>query len=241
MNRLVDSYKPKYLQLFEILKRDILAGNLKGGDKLLSENELRHKYNVSSTTVRKAIDILKNYGLITRLQGVGTFVRERPVQRSLEKILSFTKNMEQVGLKPSTMVLEKRIVKATGIYAEKLEVKKGDNIFRLRRLRFGNGTPMLLETRYINLGLCPDIIDTDLTGSLYEIYENRYGIKLFKAKQHLRITFLKEKEAKLLECELGAPSFFVTGVTYSDREEPVEYEESLYRGDEYDFFVEVGG
>jgi GntR family transcriptional regulator len=241
MDKLLDTYKPKYIQLVDLLRHEILSGNMKGGDKLLSENELRHKYKVSSTTVRKAIDILRNYGLITRIQGIGTFVRERPVQRSLEKILSFTKNMEQVGLKPYTTVLEKRVVKATGIYAEKLEVEKGKKIFRLRRLRFGDDTPMLLETRYINLSLCPEIYKTNLTGSLYEIYEKRYGIKLFKAKQHLRIAFLKEKEARLLECKPGAPSFLVTGVTYSDKDEPVEYEESLYRGDEYDFFVEIGG
>lgn len=241
MSLLSDPYKPKYIQLFERLKQDILTGNLKSGDKIYSENELRKIYNVSSTTVRKAIDTLRNSGLITRIQGVGTFVKEHHVQRSLEKILSFTKNMIQAGLKPSTKVLEKKIIKATGTYAEKLGVKSGEKIFLLRRLRFGNETPMLLETRYITLKLCPDIIDMDLTGSLYDIYEKKYGVKLFRAEQHLQIAFLNEKEAKLLKCEVGAPCFFVTGVTYSDNSEPVEYEESLYRGDEYEFFVKVGG
>ncbi len=241
MIKLMEPYKPKYVQLVEIIKHDILSGKLKGGDKLLSENELRNKYNVSSTTVRKSIDILKNYGLITRIQGKGTYIKDHPVQRSLEKILSFTKNMEQIGLKPTTTVLERRIIKAKGIYIDRLNVRKDERIFRLTRLRSGNGTPMLLETRYINLRLCPEIFDIDLAGSLYEIYENYYGIKLFKAKQHLRIAFLKEKEAKLLKCKRGSPAFLVTGVTYSDNEMPIEYEESLYRGDEYDFFVEVGG
>ena len=79
-----------------------------------------------------------------------------------------------------------------------------------------------------------------LSGSLYEIYENRYGIKLHTAKQHLKIVFLTAGEATLLSCNENAPAFSVTGVTYSDKDEAIEYEESLYRGDEYEFFVEVG-
>lgn len=237
---LEDSYKPKYIQLIDIIRGDILSGKLKGGDMLPSENELKKKYNVSSTTVRKCTDVLRNNGLITREQGVGTFVSERPVERSLEKILSFTKNMEQVGLKPSTKVLEKKVIRARGKYVEKLRVEKDKNIFRLKRLRFGDGTPMLLETRYINLNFCPEIDRTDLSGSLYDIYEKHYGIKLHNAKQHLKIVFLKANEAALLGCKENAPSFLVTGITYSDNKEAIEYEESLYRGDEYDFFVEVG-
>jgi GntR family transcriptional regulator len=240
MDELNESYKPKYLQLVDILRHDILNGKFKGGDRLPSENELRKKYSVSSTTVRKAIDILRNYGLIKREQGVGTFVSDRPVERSLKKILSFTKNMEQIGLTPFTKVLEKKKVKARGQYLEIFNLNKGEDILRLRRLRFGDGTPMMLETRYINLSLCPDISKKDLSGSLYEIYEKEYMIQLSKAKQYLKIVYLKQGEAALLNCRESAPVFLVTGVTYSVNDEPVEYEESLYRGDEYSFFVEVG-
>lgn len=235
-----EKYKPKYIQLVERIKREILNNDLKTGDKLLSENELKKMYNVSSTTVRKCIDILKHEGLISRIQGIGTFVNKPYVKRSLEKILSFTKNMEQVGLKPSSKVLEKKIVYAKEHYGQKLKLNPEEKILRLKRLRFGNDIPMMLETRYINIKNCPTILDKDLSGSLYDVYQTYYGILLARAQQNLKIVFLNEKEAKLLCCEAGAPAFLVTGVTYSDRGEPIEYEESLYRGDEYEFFVEVG-
>jgi GntR family transcriptional regulator len=234
------TYKPKYIQLLETLRKDINSDELKNGDKLLSENELKRKYGVSSTTVRKCIDILRHEGLILRIQGIGTFINKPHIKRSLEKILSFTKNMEQVGLKPSTKVLEKKVIEASEKYAGRLGVEAGSSILRLRRLRFGDNIPMLLETRYINLAYCHDIERHDLGDSLYDIYWHAYGITLVKAKQNLKIAYLTEREAKLLHCKAGAPAFLVTGVTYSDHEEPIEYEESLYRGDEYEFFVEVG-
>lgn len=240
MDRLTEAYKPKYLQLVDIIRRDILSGKLKEGDKLLSENEMKERYDVSSTTVRKCIDILKNDGLISRYQGVGTFVKAKHVERSLEKVLSFTKNMEQVRLSPSTEVLEKKIINGYGKYLERLELENGASILRLKRLRFGSGIPMMLETRYINIKYCPDIINKDLSGSLYQIYEESCGITLLGAKQHLRIVFLTDEEAGLLHCGKSTPAYLVTGVTYSDNMWPMEYEESLYRGDEYEFFVEVG-
>jgi GntR family transcriptional regulator len=240
MDKFTDIYKPKYLQLVDIIRGEILSGKLKEGDKLLSENEMKHQYGVSSTTVRKCIDILKNDGLISRYQGIGTFVKAKHVERSLKKVLSFTKNMEQVGLTPSTDVLEKLVIKGYGKYLERLELEKGTSILRLRRLRYGSGTPLMLETRYINIKYCPDIMKKDLSGSLYRIYEEDYGITLLGAKQHLQIVFLTDEDAELLHCGKSTPAYLVTGVTYSDNMWPMEYEESLYRGDEYEFFVEVG-
>lgn len=75
MGYLSDLYKPKYLQLVEILRDEIHLGKYKLGERLPSESELMREFHVSSITVRKCIDILKNEGLIERKQGLGTFVK----------------------------------------------------------------------------------------------------------------------------------------------------------------------
>ena len=235
-----DSYKPKYLQLVDIIRRDILSGKLQEGDRLLSENEMKMKYDLSSTTVRKCIEILRSEGLITRIQGVGTFVRAKHVERSLEKVLSFTKNMQQAGIVPSTDVLDKQIIKASGKYLERLNLLPGNELLKLTRIRYGDGIPLMLDVRYINLKYCPGIEKEDLSQSLYQMYEKKYGIKLFGAKQHMRFMILEKEEAEILRCDISTPAFLVTGVTYSSDMWAMEYEESLYRGDEYEFFVEVG-
>ncbi|MFW6181234.1 MAG: GntR family transcriptional regulator, partial [Spirochaetota bacterium] len=164
------------MQLFEKLRKDIIDGKIRGGDKLPSEHTLMRDYQVSSTTVRKSIDLLRNRGLIKRVQGLGTFVSDRPVARSLEKVLGFSKNMQQIGLNPSARVLEHTLVRAHAAVCAALNLRKNEQVVRLRRLRFGDRTPMLLETRYINRSLCPDIHRHDLTQSLYDIYSHYYGI-----------------------------------------------------------------
>lgn len=164
----------------------------------------------------------------------------RYVSRSLKKVLSFSKNMQQIGMEPSTEVLENSVVPASVAVSEAMNLSRHDLVARLRRLRFGDSIPMMLETRYINLRLCRDITRYDLTQSLYDIYNENFGIIVSRASQHLSIVFLKEREARLFSLSTGSPAFLVAGVTYSDKDEPVEYERSTYRGDEYEFFVEVG-
>jgi GntR family transcriptional regulator len=148
--------------------------------------------------------------------------------------------MEQAGLSPRIQVLDKKVMGVSTNVIEQLDLEHGTNVLRLKRLRFGDNTPMMLETRFINLRLCPDIDRHDLSTSLYEIYNRYYGINLSRASQHLKIVYLRENEARLFNLTTDSPAFLVTGVTYSDKNEPVEYEESIYRGDEYEFFVEVG-
>jgi GntR family transcriptional regulator len=239
MRELTDPYKPKYLQLVDIIRGQILSGELNAGDRLSSENDLKLEYGVSSTTVRKCIDILRSEGYIERMQGIGTFVKTLQVERSLQKILSFTKNMEQAGLQPSTDVLERRVIDKYGTYHTKLGLERGHQVLMIKRLRYGDGIPMMLEKRYINMGLCAGIIEEDISGSLYRIYEEVYGIRLASSKQHLRLYFLDSEEASLLSCMASTPAFLVTGTTFADNMVPLEYEESLYRGDKYEFFVDI--
>lgn len=76
-----DSGKAKYYTLMEELKEDILSGKIRAGEKLPSENQLSNQYQVSRHTVRKALAILENEGLLTAHHGKGTFCSERMIHR----------------------------------------------------------------------------------------------------------------------------------------------------------------
>ena len=65
--------RAKYYIVMESLKKDILSGKIKPGDKISSENELSKEFQVSRHTVRKALSILENEGLLEATHGLGTF------------------------------------------------------------------------------------------------------------------------------------------------------------------------
>ena len=84
---------PLYYQLKEQIRQKILDGIYKEGDLIPSERELNDVYELSSTTIRRALNDLVQENYLERKAGKGTFVRMRKVQRDLRKVLGFTKNM----------------------------------------------------------------------------------------------------------------------------------------------------
>ena len=97
-----ESKVPLYHQLKEQIKQNILSGQYKNGDLIPSEREFSDSYDLSSTTIRRALNDLVQENLLERKAGKGTFVRRRKVKRDLRKVLGFTKNMTEMGLTPTT-------------------------------------------------------------------------------------------------------------------------------------------
>ena len=99
MSRLsMESDIPLYSQLVNIIKRNITAGTLNPGDQLPSESELCKNFDISRSTVRQAVSMLEDEGLVVRKQGRGTYVAEPKVRRKTEKLYSFTSEMSSMGL-----------------------------------------------------------------------------------------------------------------------------------------------
>jgi len=234
-----DPYIPKYIQIYEYIKKEIETDTLKPGEKVYSEKEIMEKFNVSSTTARKSLEALKNENLIERIQGKGSFaLKKGKVIRSLRKIISYTENMEKQGIKPSTIVLEKKIITGYTDYHKKLNLSKDDKILKLKRLKFGNDIPLAIEYRYINLKYCPDIYERDLGASLYKVYEN-YGIKIAHTKQFLELGFLDEEDARLLNCKTGEPAIYIEGLLSLKDYTPIEYEENFWNARVFKFQLEA--
>ena len=230
---------PLYYQLKEELKKKILKGEFKEGDLLPSEREFSEQHDISSTTIRRALNDLVHENFLERKAGKGTFVRMGKVKRDLRKVLGFTQNMKEMGLVPSTQVLSKKVIPANAFSMERMGLKKGDKIVKLERLRLADDVPMMLETRYIRADLCPGIQKEDLSFSLWKVFETVYGYKPFRHSQNLGIVKISADSATLLGLKEDSPVFLIKGVTYLEKSDAIECEKSLYRSDKYDLVFEA--
>jgi len=234
-----ESKVPLYYQLKEEIKKKILNGTYKENDLIPSEREIGEQFNLSSTTVRRALNDLVQEKLLERKAGKGTFVRMSKVKRDLRKVLGFTANMQEIGLSPSTKVLSKKIVSANAFARQRLGLEKGATVVKINRLRLANDVPMMLETRYIRTDLCPGIEKQDLSSSLWKVFENIYGHKPSRHTQNVTIAKFSGSQAGLFGLEAGALAFLINGVTFVKDGLPIECEESLYRSDKYDLAFEA--
>jgi GntR family transcriptional regulator len=231
---------PKYLTILNSIVTRIKNNELRPGEKVPSENEIIKEYSVSNTTARKVLQEIENAGLAVKIRGRGTFVKDFMIERSAAKILSFTRNMIEQGLNPSTLVIDSKVInKDYSVNVSGGGYSIPGPIFRLRRLRLANDIPMMHETRYISLKCCPEIWAYDLEGSLYKIYNERYYRHIIRIEQDVSAIILDEYSKEKFGIRNEMVGLKVEGVTFCDGEMILEAEESIYRGDKYKFSVQA--
>jgi DNA-binding GntR family transcriptional regulator len=227
---------PKYFQISREIISMIQGGKLAAGAPVPSENEIIGQYQVSNTTARKVLSELEKAGWVARVKGKGTFVRDFAVLRSINRIFGFTKNMLEAGRQPATQLLgfHLRDHNHTQVVNGR-ELTLAGPFCEIERLRLADGVPMMKETRYISLRLCPDIQRKDLEHSLYEIFKRDYGIQLAAIHQMLSAVVLDGEWLKVFEVSKPIPAFRVEGASFCGKNIIVEMENSVYRGDMYRF------
>jgi GntR family transcriptional regulator len=231
---------PLYQQLYEILRNKILHGEWQVGEMIPSEVELMDQYQVSRITVRQVLDMLVSEGLIYRQRGRGTFVAEPTLEQGLVRITSFTEDMHNRGLEPSTQVIFSGLVPAPEEIAEKLEIQTGEELARLERLRLANAEPMSIEESYLVHRMCPGILEGDYSQQpLRETLEREYGIRLVRAMQVIRAIQSSAPISRLLSIPAKSSLLFIERVTYSQANVPVEFLRIYYRGDRYSLYNEL--
>lgn len=235
---------PFYYQIVQILREAIedhgIASDPDQGEVALpSETELCEFFQVNRGTVRHALEMLEREGLIYREKGRGTFLRRRRVELDLASLCSTTEDLRARGWAPQTRVLSIARM-APGLHIQRhLQLAEGSPVWQVYRLRLANGEPISLQWSYIPAHLAPDLDQRDLTGSLYYTLKNIYGIDLKTADQTIRTRAVILDESELLEIAEGDPVFDITRVTYDQHQRPVEYLDSLWRGDRYDLRVRL--
>lgn len=197
-----NSMIPLYQQLSEILLSDIEKGKLRQGERIPSENELMHFHKVSRITVRNALARLVDLGHLLKIQGKGTFVATPArVEVPLRKTISFSKICELQGLKPSTKVLSIRYETAPDDVALFLSLPLGSQIIALRRLRYVDMDPVVIEYNAFAPHMTM-LFQEDMEQSLYDVLR-RYGHEPTNSTNAVSIHVTTYEEAMLLGIESG--------------------------------------
>src|SRR5512138_350794 len=146
---------PLYDQIERNLRDLIINGQLQPGQMVPSEWDLSDLYGVSRLTVRRALDELVRQNWLERKHGVGTFVRQPAIASISDSKLSFTEQMHAIGRRPSSRIVEKRVVAATTKIARALRIQEGASLFEIIRVRLADDIPILLETSCLSLERFP--------------------------------------------------------------------------------------
>ena len=229
---------PFHVQIKEMVKSKIASGEYLPSARIPSEIELAEKLDVSRMTINKVINELVREGLLYRHQGKGTFVASRKIDQWFFRITSFNRDMLSRGLIPSTAVLENRVLKPPNDVQKCLSLSPKEKVIFIKRLRYADNNPMMLESRYLNYKLCKPILKESLEKeSIHDLLVYKYNLPLTKVNQHLEAVKINGDEAKLFGIEPGEPGFLLCRTTFTG-ETPVTWVKYIYHGHKYRFYAE---
>lgn len=230
-------HSPIYLQLAERLRQQIFDGAFVAGEALPSERDLCELMGASRVTVRKAIDVLIEEGLLSRRQGSGTYVTPR-IQAPGSFLTSFSEDAADRGQSTSTRWISKSTDGASAEEARLLEIAKGCKVYRLSRVRLSEGEPLAIENAVVPADMIPNF--SDLQDSLYQALAE-HGNRPVAGQQKIRAALAGPGEAKLLGVEEGCEVLRIERLTRRADSRPVELTRSTYRGERYEFISELRG
>jgi GntR family transcriptional regulator len=224
------SDQPLYQQLQRALRSAIENRVIGPDDALPPERDLAEMLSVSRITVRKAIDELVEEGLLVRKQGSGTFVSNR-VEKNFAKLTSFSEDMRARGREPRSVWINKAAGTVTPEESLTLRSSPGTPVFR-----YADDAPMALEYATVLRDCLPSLEAVE--NSLYEALEEK-GNRPVRALQRLRAVLLTAEQAKLLKAQERDAGLLVARVGYLKDGRAVEFSQSYYRGEIYDFVAEL--
>ena len=226
---------PLYQQLQRALREAIETRLIGPDDALPPERDIAEDFHISRITVRKAIDGLVSEGLLVRRQVAGTFVCAR-VEKNFSKLTSFSEDMRARGRTPRSVWVRKAEGSVTPEEALTLRSSPGTPVYRFHRIRYADDAPMCIEYATV-LASCLPSLDA-VESSLYEALE-RSGNRPVRALQRLRAVLFSAEQAKLLQIRERDAGLLVERVGFLKDGRAVEFTQSYFRGDIYDFVAEL--
>jgi len=231
-----DMNTPLYLQIANNIRNYILEGNIAVGDALPPERDLCQLTGTSRVTIRNALNKLVDDRVLVRKRGSGTFVLPR-VEHLGSSLSGFTDAVRNRGFTPQTIWIMKAYGTPTVEEAKILAIAQTDRVMRLGRVRLSNGEPLAIEQAVVPAGLLPGI--DQITESLYQALETK-GNRPVKGTQKVRASLATPTEAGLLSVEEKSEILRIERRSYLHDGTPVELTRSAYRGDRYDFVMNLG-
>lgn len=219
-------YRPLYQQVYDVLVKQIAAGDWGPGESLPSEQSLAGRLNVSQGTVRKALDALAADNLIDRRQGKGTYVAEHTQERALFRFFRLSRPGGARAIPTSTGdVLKRRAAKPVEV--TRLALKPGAEVYEVSRVREIDGEPAVLERIVVPAALFPGLERHDpLPNAIYSLYQRQYGVNIVSAEEELRAESARKEDCRRLKLPPGAPLLHIERIAFSLEGTRVEWRTS---------------
>ncbi|MDA9208383.1 GntR family transcriptional regulator [Octadecabacter sp.] len=224
---------PKYVQIAEMLIRDMAAGRLADGARLPPEREMAQDLGIAVGTLRKSLDVLADKGLLERVQGSGNYVR---AQENVPSVYSFLRieRLQGGGLPTAEMLSIDQLV------APQQAGFRSPNGFRFRRLRFMDEVPAAMEEIWLD-GAMADAVDADaVSESLYLYYREALGVVITAAEDRVNVAAVPDWVDPRFGLKAGDLAGYIERTGRAQSGETVEFSRTWFDPNQINYVSRLG-
>lgn len=223
----------RYQTIANDLRRQVSSGALAAGRLLPSEADLGSTYGASRVTIRRALEVLRDEGLVDARQGFGWFVAVAPLRQSTARLETIEGQLIDSGIRPERQILEFAFEPASADIGRILDTR---DVLRVKRLNLADGEPFAVVTVWCRADLGQHLSRADVERSpFYELLD----IPLAKATQTIGADAATKDDARLLGVPPGSPILRCRRVTSDSQDRAVLVSEHLFAAHRTEFVVEL--
>ncbi|WP_142828626.1 GntR family transcriptional regulator [Planococcus soli] len=229
----------KYQHIADELENYIEEHKLQQGDKLPVLQDLMIQFNVSKSTVTKALELLEKKGVVFQVRGSGIFVRrhKRKGYISLTSSQGFKKTLEDFQI--TSKVIELDVRKPTKEAAFNLNISLEEDVYYVKRIRFIQGQTLCLEESYFKKSIVTYLNKEIITESIFHYITEGLGLSIGFADTFLHVEKLTAEEAQYLALKEGDPKLDVESIFHLSNGQPFDFSKVTYNYVQSQFFLQA--
>lgn len=216
---------PIYIQICELLIRDIAAGRLLDGERLPPERGMAADLGISVGTLRKALHELERKGLLERVQGSGNYIRQSAKVESVYSM--FRLELLEGGGLPRADVLSVDVMKKS---LDLPPFGRDSKASRVRRIRYLNDTMIAIEEIWLD-GAVGTIAKGQLSDSLYRYYQKQLGLWISRAEDRVSIAPVPQWAPDVFPHPPSTLIGYVERFSWVEDKEPIEFSKTWFDTD----------
>ena len=228
-----------YSKVADRLRAQILQGELTTGQRLGTEAELTAELGVSRVTLRKAIAVLREEGLVVARQGVGTFVQRPRAVQGLDRLETLDATLAKQGYEPVTRVVDFGFIKPASAIRTALELDDQDEILRVRRVHSVIDGPIGVVDLAVPESIGKMLSRHEVEHQPFYDLLPAYGFRVGRARQVIRASAASRELAAVSGMAEGEPVLVCERLTFDADEQPIIHATFTYRSDRFEFHVNL--
>lgn len=222
-----------YKSIADRLRLRLNSSNFNIGSPLPGEKKLAEEFGVARMTIRKAIDLLVEWGLVVRRHGSGTYVARKDVHHEASNVTGLAEVLREQGKQVISQVLIFEVRPAPPSIASQLRIQIDERIYFSRRVRYVDGKPLMLEDSYMPVKLFRNLSLVHLEGSKFDYIEKECGITISGNHEMLTPVLADKQLAHAMKIPEHTPLLRITTLSYSNHGDFLNYSVMFRNTSEY--------